>query len=433
MGQPLEVHIRKLQEFYWSDGDPDGRGFVPLADALRTAGDLREAHRLLREGLGRHPDFLSAYVVWGWLWVDRGQMENAESSFRTALELDSRNISALRGLAKILLERGETGSALSLLETLSHEDPIDLDLPQRILDIRAQASALDGREPDSGPDPKPPIWTDASGVADDLNLETATLQEDSSPAASFEQARTESPSESIVEDGEPIPDQEDLDGAMVTSTLGEIYLRQGLFDRAQSVFETLLERDPENEHLKHRLGEAHDLQRAREAGEEEFQDDRYGVPTGDVVPEAVVPVEELAPEDAVPEEEGPLPVDVVPIESLAPDRVRAAVVVEPEAEPDPIVSIDTLAPVEPTPIEELAPDEVISFEPPAPGDPVPIWSLAFDDPVAIESLAPDGPIPVESLAPGPSTEPSSHGLPEVDESKGDPTVEAFENWLEELP
>lgn len=52
MGQPLEVHIRELQELYWSAADPDGRGFVHLADALRRAGDLREAHRVLREGLG---------------------------------------------------------------------------------------------------------------------------------------------------------------------------------------------------------------------------------------------------------------------------------------------------------------------------------------------------------------------------------------------
>ena len=55
MGQPLEVHIRKLQEFYWSEHDPDGRGFVPLADALRRAGDFREAHRLLRDGLDGTP------------------------------------------------------------------------------------------------------------------------------------------------------------------------------------------------------------------------------------------------------------------------------------------------------------------------------------------------------------------------------------------
>ena len=40
MGQPLEVHIRKLQEFYWSEADPEGRGFVPLADALRKAGEF---------------------------------------------------------------------------------------------------------------------------------------------------------------------------------------------------------------------------------------------------------------------------------------------------------------------------------------------------------------------------------------------------------
>ena len=76
MGQPLEFHIRKLQEFYWSAADPDGRGFVPLADALRRAGEHWEARRVLREGLKRHPDYLSGYVVAAWLSLDQGRRES---------------------------------------------------------------------------------------------------------------------------------------------------------------------------------------------------------------------------------------------------------------------------------------------------------------------------------------------------------------------
>ncbi|MCJ7628952.1 MAG: tetratricopeptide repeat protein, partial [Longimicrobiales bacterium] len=246
MGQPQEVHIRKLQDLFWSEADPDGRSFVPLADALRKVGDFREAHRLLRDGLERHPDFLSGHVVAAWLSMDQGKPEEAESRFGTALELDPHNISALRGLAEILLDRGEVDSALGLLDSLLREDPVDLDLPDRILALMAQVDARTADVPDAEIEPERVVWNDRDAVAEELNWEVAVLQPDSSRDGASEGSAEVVPSVSVVEDGEPIPALEELDDALVTSTLGEIYLRQGLFDRAERVFQTLLERDPEN-------------------------------------------------------------------------------------------------------------------------------------------------------------------------------------------
>jgi dethiobiotin synthetase len=42
---------------------------------------------------------------------------------------------------------------------------------------------------------------------------------------------------------------------LVTKTLAEIYLQQGHFEEAYSLFKTLSERDPEDIELKHRLKE----------------------------------------------------------------------------------------------------------------------------------------------------------------------------------
>ncbi len=415
MGQPLEVHIRRLQDFYWSDADPDGRGFVPLADALRRAGDFREAHRLLREGLGRYPDFLSGHVVAAWLSVDRGKSEEAESSFGTALELDPKNIAALRGLTELFLDRGEVGSALGFLESLLQEDPTDRDLPSRVLDLRAQADTLDEAGVDQELEPEPKVWDDPDSVAEELNWDAAILQPDSTPVPSPEGPEEEGPSVLVVEEGEPTPAPEEMGDALATSTLGEIYLRQGLFSQSEKVFQTLLEGDPENEKLKHRLEDVRNLLRAQEA-EAEAEEGEGQIPTE----EETTPISSLAPDELqeTPEEEGApeevvviealAPAEVVPIESLAPDRLTPI----PAAEqvPEGVISVDALAPDEVISIDALAPDEVVS----------------------IDALAPDGPVPIEALAPEYPPHPVPGGVPEGDDSARDPTIDAFERWLDDL-
>ncbi|MBT8396945.1 MAG: tetratricopeptide repeat protein [Gemmatimonadetes bacterium] len=438
MGEPLEVHIRRLQDFYWSEEDPDGRGFVPLADALRKAGDLREANRLLRDGLSRHPDYLSGHVVAAWVSMDQGEPDEAETRFHRALELDPENLEALRGLADLLVERGEAEAALGFLDVLLGQDPLDPDLPVRIQDLRleSQAATKELTEPTESPS----VWGDPEGVEDELDWAGATLQEDSSapertPGTAEDPApapgeggegREEQDEEGdaqVVEDGEPMPSPEDMEGALITSTLGEIYLRQGLFDRAEEVFQTLLEEDPGNQHLQHRLNEARTLLASR--GTSEW-----------VVEEAEPPMElGAAQPDQLATGEGEHEGQVLSVEALAPDRAEKGpgepVGVDALA-PDEVIPVDTLAPDEVIPVDALAPDEGIPVDALAPGELIPVDALAPDEVIPVDALAPDEVIPVDALAPGPDSDDTVHQHPGGTESGDDPTIDAFERWLENL-
>jgi tetratricopeptide (TPR) repeat protein len=468
VGQPLEPNIRKLQEFYWSKHDPDGRGFVPLADALRRAGDFIEAHRVLREGLSRHPDFISGHVVAGWLSLDRGRPEKAEGQFQTALELDPRNIAALRAMGDILLQRGELVEALEVLEKLSHEDPIDLSLPRQIAELRLQAESApeEGRGEEAG-DSLLRVWNDPHAVVEELDWGSATLQADESPKRAQEDrgieeapeeawgTETPAPEETgpVMEDGEPLPGDEGLKGAVMTTTLGEIYLRQGFLDQAEEVFENLLGEDPESVHLQQRLAEVRGLKGVRgRMGEmdstsliEEEEETWETIPqepagvswvessSGDGLRRpAVVPIESLAPDRLSPwkaEEVGSpgpsAPDEPISIDALAPDE---SVSIEALA-PDEPISIDALAPDEPISIDALAPDEPISIDALAPDEPVSIDALAPDEPISIDSLAPDEPISIHALAPD---EALSSDATASNGPRGDSTIADFERWLEGL-
>lgn len=120
----LEQEIRELRSLFWSERDPDGRAFVPLADACRRAGELSEALELLRDGLDRLPEFTSGHVVSAWLHRDRGDLAAAEAAYRRVLELDPENARALHGLGQMLARAGSVPAGRELVLRAVELDPL---------------------------------------------------------------------------------------------------------------------------------------------------------------------------------------------------------------------------------------------------------------------------------------------------------------------
>lgn len=124
MAPTSETEIRDLRSLFWSDRDPSGRAFVPLADAFRRAGELGEALDLLTDGLGRHPDFSSGHLVAAWVHRDRGDLAAAEAGFRRVLDLDPENARALHGLGQLLAKGGQVAAGRRLVLRAVELDPL---------------------------------------------------------------------------------------------------------------------------------------------------------------------------------------------------------------------------------------------------------------------------------------------------------------------
>ncbi len=106
--------------------DPASIAFAQLAEEYRRSGQTDEAVRICREGLVRHPGYLSARVTLGRALLDLGQMAEARGEFEFVVAEAPENLAAVRGLAEIFHRDGQIAEALSYYEralALARHDP----------------------------------------------------------------------------------------------------------------------------------------------------------------------------------------------------------------------------------------------------------------------------------------------------------------------
>ena len=130
--------IEKLEK-RWAE-NPKGRNFAPLADAYRKAGELDRAIELCTAGLERHPDYVSAHIVFGRCLMDQKNDPGASDVFRKVLALDPENVLALKILADIA-ERGHRyDEAVDWLTRLLSADPMNGEAAEGLTRARSKAA-----------------------------------------------------------------------------------------------------------------------------------------------------------------------------------------------------------------------------------------------------------------------------------------------------
>jgi tetratricopeptide (TPR) repeat protein len=126
----IEIFSERLAQ------DPHARVFAPLADLLRQAGRCEDALELLDDGLGRHPDYVSALVIKGRTLLDLGRVDQARMVLVRVLELDPENFVVLRLLTEDARSRQAWEEAVPLLEKLVVLDPDDDRWPGALAEAR---------------------------------------------------------------------------------------------------------------------------------------------------------------------------------------------------------------------------------------------------------------------------------------------------------
>ncbi len=184
--------------------DPSSTAFVPLAEAYRQIGlldDALEAARLCTEML---PHFSPGFSTMGRILVQMGRLDESMSAYARALSIDRQSQAALVGLSRLHLVRGERDQSRKILQQAKEFHPDDVKISEML-------------------------------VALDLPRPWAQIKKAS-------KAHEQGPSHESVP-VEPI----------ATATLAEIYVKQGLLDKALEVYQGILIQSPENESARTRI------------------------------------------------------------------------------------------------------------------------------------------------------------------------------------
>jgi len=176
--------------------DPSSTIFISLAETYRKMGMFDDARQIISRGLDLHPDVSPAYIVLARLLCQLEDFSGSVVAFEQALELDPENLAALVGYARVQILLGDEVAARELLlraRALSSADPV---INKLLLSLPEENAA------------------EVSDVKPDKSEETEEMEENSSP--------------------------------LVSSTLAELYLVQGLTAKALDLFQRLSALNPDD-------------------------------------------------------------------------------------------------------------------------------------------------------------------------------------------
>jgi len=270
--------------------DPLSRAFLQLAEEYRKEGRYQEAIDVCLDGLQRHPAYHTARISLGRTYLEAGDLENARRTFVEVLELQPENHLAAKLLAEIQKKMGDPAGAAATYRAILGYYPTDREvatlldetLRQGAASMPPTRSAAIGAPaiPTSRPAPSTPAVPGSShqppappvpqagrvraperGHVDrradpspefrpeDFGGAATSLPRDAwSPPAPGAPPSWPGPSSDAA--GGPADDD-----ALQTNTLAELYLRQGLVDRAIEVYRGMLRVDPGNQKAARRLNE----------------------------------------------------------------------------------------------------------------------------------------------------------------------------------
>lgn len=194
----IERHQAKLAK------DPTSRVFAQLADAYRKEGLLDEAISICLKGLEQHPHYPSAHVVLGRAYLEKGALREAEAEFLKVIELAPDNLLVHRLLGDLYRKQERLAEAREHYEAVLTYNPLDREVRELLAHLPLPA------------EPKPHLL----------------------PPPSREEAP---PSEGAVEE------------ILMTETLADVYVQQGLLGEAAEIYRRLLEQDPSKGHLLKKL------------------------------------------------------------------------------------------------------------------------------------------------------------------------------------
>lgn len=239
--------------------DPRSRIFAKLADEYRKQGLIVQAIEIIEEGLEHHPGFSTALLVLAKCHFDKRRYADCLRILEKLLRENSENFRAERLRADVYMRLGQRSAAIASLTRVVEMAPNDREAAKSLEELENIANPAEVALVPNAPasTDRPPNWQEEPAgevaefeVSELGDLWTETLEETN--------AVIEAEAKSLESNDFDAEAEETLTPALAdpefaTQTVAELYLRQGLKEKAKQVLEIILKRDPNNSWAKERL------------------------------------------------------------------------------------------------------------------------------------------------------------------------------------
>lgn len=251
---------------------PDSYCFARLSDVYLKVGLVDDALHVARQGVMKHPRYLSGQRALSLACHAKGLNEEALAALQQVTEALPEDVSSQKLLGRLLAEAGYQDSASQAFRTALEFEPDDVECRIELESLERSAGVTESYlEPDDGDEE----------VIEDLEiLEEVDILEEDQPEAEF--PFHEAPSEPGAL---ATPHYDPLS----TGTLAELYVTQGFIHKALEIYRALLAENPANQAMAARIIELEAL----EAGPSEPVSETEGTNSeeGEDEPVVIIPSE----------------------------------------------------------------------------------------------------------------------------------------------
>lgn len=216
------------------------RYFAPLANEYRKVGDFDQAIFICQEYLPQQPGHMSGHIVFGQALFEAKRLPEARTVFETALTLDPENLIALRHLADISRDLGETTAARGWYERVLQADPRNEEIAAIMSSMSAAGSPtaktaetpVPAPAPAAAAAPAPAKPAPASAVAPTMELSAAAVQEMLRARQAAQQEAAPAPEKLTLDEAPTVevnvtPEPSTLEGFETTSHEGLLDMPSG--------------------------------------------------------------------------------------------------------------------------------------------------------------------------------------------------------------
>ncbi len=236
--QKLVQQLKELQK------NPRSLIFVSLAEIYRSEGLPHQAIEILSEGLGHHPGLASAMLGKARCLFDLRRFAEASSLCRELLRANPENIKAHRLHADIFVRLGQRKAAIRSLTRVVSLFPQDLEAVRALEELENLETGIfvpPEKVSRASSDSAPPTL----GRISDFQVGSFSESFAAIPPEEIEAPLVQPKFLEVRVSADAEPD-DGTEPTFATRTIAELYLRQGLKQKAVKVIRKILQEEPMN-------------------------------------------------------------------------------------------------------------------------------------------------------------------------------------------